>query len=58
LIGERIPEIAVWRFAIGHEPFRDNQIAIKASIKERLNRFSALVEKNSDGNIDLLYVSA
>ena len=51
LIGECIPEIAVWRFAIGHQALRNNQIAIKAGIKKRLNRFSAFVEDNGDGNI-------
>ena len=51
MIGERIPEIAVRRFAISHKIFGDNQITIKAGIKERLNRVSALVEDNGDGNI-------
>ena len=51
LIGEGKPQIAVWRFAIGHQTFGDNQIAIKAGIKERLNRLSALVEDNGDGNV-------
>jgi hypothetical protein len=51
LISEFIPEVAVWRFAIGHETFGNNQIAIKAGIQERLNGLSTLVEGNSDGNV-------
>ena len=46
LIGEGKPQVAVWRFAIGHQTFGDNQIAIKAGIKKRLNSFTPLVQDN------------
>jgi len=51
VIGECKPQIAIWQFAIGHETFGNNQIAVKAGIKKRLNRLSAFVEDNGDGNI-------
>ena len=44
LIGEGKPQIAVWRFAIGHKIFGDNQIAIKAGIKKRLNSLRGCLE--------------
>jgi hypothetical protein len=51
LISQGEPQIAVRGFAIGHQTFGDNQIAIKAGIKKRLNSFNPLVQDNYDGNI-------
>ena len=51
VIGEGKAQIAVWRFAIGHKVFGDNQVAIKAGIKECLNRLSTLVEDNGNRKV-------
>ena len=51
LIGEGKPQIAVRGLAIGHQTFGDNQVAIKAGIKKRLNGFNPLVQDNGDRNV-------
>ena len=51
LISQGKTQIAIWGFAIRHQTFGDDQIAIKAGIQERLNSLSALIQDNSDGNI-------
>ena len=44
LIGEGKPQIAVRGLAIGHQTFGDNQVAIKAGIKKRLNSLRGCLE--------------